>query len=58
MTGKKNDNEAESFFYEDKKLTVAGSTYKVTLLFPMPNSGAETVEDKLRYLINGHKDKG
>lgn len=50
-------NNTETYLYEDKKLTVRGCAYKVTLLFPMPGSGTETAENKLKYLINGCKDK-
>ena len=39
----------------DKKITVNGQTFNVTLVFKSPEATSETVEDKIKSLINGDK---
>ena len=39
----------------DKKMTIKGQTFDVTLVFRPPEKPSETVEDKIRHLINGDR---
>ena len=39
----------------DKKMTINGQTFDVTLVFKPPEKLSETVEDKIKHLINGEK---
>ena len=39
----------------DKKMTINGQTFDVTLVFKSPEKSGETVEDKIKHLINGEK---
>ena len=39
----------------DKKMTINGQTFDVTLVFKPPEKSGETVEDKIKHLINGDK---
>jgi hypothetical protein len=45
----------EKAFYVDKKMTIKGQTFDVTLVFKSPENSSETVEDKIKNLINGRK---
>ncbi|MCR5075652.1 MAG: hypothetical protein K6A79_07625 [Ruminococcus sp.] len=39
----------------DKKMTIKGKTFDVTLVFNHPEKPSVTVEDKIKHLINGEK---
>ena len=39
----------------DKKMTIKGQTFDVTLVFKSPEKPSENVEDKIKHLINGEK---
>ena len=39
----------------DKKMTIKGQTFGVTLVFKSPEKPSETVEDKIKHLINGDR---
>ena len=39
----------------DKKMTINGQTIDVTLVFKPHEKPSETVEDKIKHLINGEK---
>ncbi|MBR4362208.1 MAG: hypothetical protein IKP42_05635 [Ruminococcus sp.] len=39
----------------DKKMTINGQTFDVTLVFKSPEKPSETVEDKIKHLINGDR---
>ena len=41
----------------DKKMTIKGQTFDVTLVFKPPEKPSKTVEDKIKHLINGDKTK-
>jgi|GEM_PF-568973 hypothetical protein len=45
----------EKALYVDKKMTINGQTFDVTLVFKPPEKSSETVEDKIKHLINGDK---
>ena len=47
----------EKLLYTDKKMTIKGQTFDVTLVFKSPEKPSETVEDKIKHLINGNKIK-
>ena len=49
------EKDYETWLYTDKKITVKGQTYDVTLVFPVPENGSETAAEKLKHLINGEK---
>lgn len=46
------EKEFETWLYTDKKITVKGQTYDVTLAFPVPDDEIEFAENKLKYLID------
>ena len=39
----------------DKKMNINGQTFDVTLVFKTPEKPSETVEDKIKHLINGER---
>ena len=39
----------------DKKMTIKGQTFDVTRVFKSPEKPSETVEDKIKHLINGDR---
>ena len=39
----------------DKKMTIKGQTFDGTLGFKPPEKPSETVEDKIKHLINGER---
>ena len=39
----------------DKKMTINGQTFDVTLVFKPPEKPSEIVEDKIKHLINGDR---
>ena len=39
----------------DKKMTIKGQTFDVTLVLKPPEKPSETVEDKIKHLINGDR---
>ena len=39
----------------DKKMTIKGQNFDVTLVFRPPEKPSETVEDKIKHLINGER---
>ena len=45
----------EKLLYTDKKMTINGQTFDVTLVFKSPEKPSETVEDKIKHLINGDR---
>ena len=45
----------EKLLYTDKKITINGQSFDVTLVFKSPEVTSETVEDKIKSLINGNK---
>ena len=45
----------EKALYVDKKMTINGQTFDVTLVFKPSEKPSETVEDKIRHLINGDR---
>ena len=45
----------EKALYVDKKMTINGQTFDVTLVFKPLEKPSETVEDKIKHLINGEK---
>ena len=45
----------EKAFYVDKKMTINGQTFNVTLVFKPPEKPSESVEDKIKHLINGDR---
>ena len=45
----------EKALYIDKKMTINGQTFDVTLVFKPPEKSSETVEDKIKHLINGER---
>ena len=45
----------EKLLYTDKKMTISGQTFDVTLVFKSPEKPSETVEDKIKHLINGDR---
>ena len=45
----------EKLLCTDKKITVNGQTFDVTLVFKSPENSSETVEDKIKHLINGDR---
>ena len=45
----------EKTLYVDKKMTINGQTFDVTLVFKPPEKPSENVEDKIKHLINGEK---
>ena len=45
----------EKALYVDKKMTINGQTFDVTLVFKPPEKPSETAEDKIKHLINGEK---
>ncbi|MCR5075037.1 MAG: hypothetical protein K6A79_04465 [Ruminococcus sp.] len=45
----------EKLLYTDKKMTINGQTFDVTLVFKSPENSSETVEDKIKHLINGDR---
>ena len=49
--------ENERWLYDDKKITVEGKTFEVTLAFPLPEDVTETAYDKLKKLVNKGKER-
>ena len=47
----------EKLLCTDKKMTINGQSFDVTLVFKSPEKPSETVEDKIKHLINGDKIK-
>ena len=45
----------EKLLYTDKKMTINGQTFDVTLVFKPPEKPSENVEDKIKHLINGDR---
>jgi len=45
----------EKLLCTDKKMTINGQTFDVTLVFKSPENPSETVEEKIKNLINGKK---
>ena len=45
----------EKLLYTDKKITINGQSFDVMLVFKSPEVTSETVEDKIKSLINGNK---
>jgi len=45
----------EKLLCTDKKMTINGQTFDVTLVFKSPENSSETVGDKIKNLINGEK---
>ena len=39
----------------DKKMTINGQSFNVTLVFKPPEKPSESVADKIKHLINGEK---
>ncbi|MBP5578487.1 MAG: hypothetical protein J6X56_03245 [Ruminococcus sp.] len=49
------EKKQEEMLCVDKKMTIKGQTFDVTLVFKPPEKPSETVEDKIKHLINGEK---
>ena len=49
------ENKQEEMFLADKTMTIDGQKFEITLVFRSPDSEPETVEDKIKHLINGEK---
>ena len=47
--------EKERWLYDEKKITIEGKTFEVTLAFPLPEDVSETAYDKMKQLINREK---
>ena len=45
----------ERWQYTDKRITIEGQTFDVTLAFPVPDETTETAADKIKHLICGEK---
>ena len=48
--------ENERWLYDEKKITIEGKTFEVTLAFPFPEDVPETAYDKMKQLINKGKE--
>ena len=46
----------EKQLYTDKKMTINGQTFDVTLVFKSPENSSETAYDKMKLLINKGKE--
>ena len=46
----------EKLLYTDKKMTINGQTFDVTLVFKSPENTPETAYDKMKQLINKGKE--
>ena len=42
----------EKLLYTDKKMTINGQTFDVTLVFKFPENPSETVEEKIKNLLD------
>ena len=51
------ENKQEEMFFADKTMTIDGQKFEITLVFKSPDNEHETVEGKIRHLINGDKIK-
>jgi len=51
------EKKQEEMLCVDKKMTIDGQKFEITLVFKSPDNEHETVEDKIRHLINGDKIK-
>lgn len=49
------ETKEERWQYTDKRITVEGQTFDVTLAFPVPDGEKETAADMIKHLINGEK---
>ena len=45
----------EKLLCTDKKMTINGQNFDVTLVFKSHENPSETVEDKIKHLINGDR---
>jgi len=48
--------ENKRWLYDEKKITIEGKTFEVTLAFPLPEDVTETAYDKMKQLINKGKE--
>lgn len=46
------EKDFETWLYTDKKITVKGQTYDVTLAFPVPDDESDFAEDKFKSMID------
>ena len=51
------EKKQEEILCDDKTMTIDGQKFEITLVFKLPDSDHETVEDKIKHLINGDKIK-
>ena len=51
------EKKQEEILCVDKTMTIDGQKFEITLVFKLPDSDHETVEDKIKHLINGDKIK-
>ena len=51
------EKKQEEMLCVDKTMTIDGQKFEITLVFKSPDNEPETVEDKIRHLINGDKIK-
>jgi len=49
------ETKEERWQYTDKRITIEGQTFDVTLAFPVPDSEKETVTDKINTLSTAKK---
>ena len=49
------ENKQEEMFFADKTMTIDGQKFEITLVFRSPDSEPETIEDKIKHLINGDR---
>ena len=45
----------EKLLCTEKKMTINGQSFDVTLVFKPPEKPSESVEDKIKHLINGDR---